>query len=196
MKKNIIILGTGRVGKTTLAKKLNEELNYSVIGTDDIISAFTRSLPQLGVSSSYNNGANIDNLSPFLAHFIGGLAYRSSCHNGTYYVFEGSGSHFDLEKMLPILDMYDEWRDNYLLIGLIHPDISPDDLFNDIRKHDVESDWTYYLNDDELKSHVMNGIEYSRNFCEKFQKYNLAIYDVSNNREKVLDEIVKYIKEI
>jgi adenylate kinase family enzyme len=37
MKRNILIFGTGRVGKTTLAKKLNEELNYSVIGTDDII---------------------------------------------------------------------------------------------------------------------------------------------------------------
>jgi len=195
MKKNIIIIGTGRVGKTTLAKKLNEELNYSVIGTDDLITAFERSLPQLGIGSSYDIGAAIANFTPFLAHLIGGMAYRSSCHNGSHYVFEGSGSHFDLEKMLPILHMYDEWKDNYLLIGMIYPEIAPNDLFNDIRKHDVESDWTYNLSDDELKNHVIDGIEYSRNFHEKFQKYNPIVYDVSKNREKVLDEIVRDIKE-
>ena len=195
MKKNIIIIGTGRVGKTTLAKKLSDELNYSVIGTDDLITAFMRSLPQLGISSSHDTGAGIANFTPFLAHLIGSMAYRSNCHNGASYVFEGSGSHFDFDKMLPILDMYDEWKDNHLLIGLIYPEIAPNDLFDHIREYDVESDWTYNLRDDELKKHVIDGIEYSRNFHEKFQKYNPIVYDVSKNREKILDEIVKNIRD-
>ena len=194
MKKNVIVLGTGRVGKTTLAKKLNEELNYSVIGTDDIISAFKRSLPQLGINSSYDSGATVDNLTPFLAHFIGGLAYRSTCHNGTHFVIEGSGSHFDLEKMMPILDMYDEWKDNCLLIGLIYPSVTPKEIFDAIREHDVENDWTYNLNDEELKTHVVGNMEYSRNFREKFQKFGLVIYEVSQNREEAMNEIINDIK--
>jgi len=96
--------------------------------------------------------------------------------------------------MLPILDMYDEWKDNCLIIGLIYPGISPDDLFNDIRKHDIESDWTYNINDDELRNHVISSIEYSRNFHDKFHKYNPVIYDVSKNRKSVLDKIVNDIK--
>jgi len=194
MKKNIIILGTGRAGKTTLAKKLNEELCYSVIGTDDIITAFERSMPQVKIGQPNDIETTAANLAPFLAHFIGGLTYRSCCRNGTNCVFEGSGSHFDFEKMLPILDMYDEWKDNCLIIGLIYPGIAPDDLLNDMRKHDIESDWTYNLNDDELRNHIIGSIEYSRNFYDKFQKYNPIIYDVSKNRKSVLDKIVNDIK--
>ena len=37
-------------------------------------------------------------------------------------------------------------------------------------------------------------MEYSRNLCDKFQKYNPFIYDVSKNREQVLDKIVNDIK--
>ena len=194
MKKNIIIIGTGRVGKTTLAKKLNEGLNYSVIGTDDIITAFERSFHQLGIGNANTPETTAANLAPFLAHFIGGLTYRSSCYNGTNYVFEGSGSHFDFEKMLPILDMYDEWKDNHLLIGLIYPNLTPDEIFNDIRAHDAESDWTYNISDDELKSHAILLAEYSRNFRDNFQKYDPIIYDVSKNRAQVLDNIVNDIK--
>ncbi|MCL2188968.1 MAG: hypothetical protein FWC16_08625 [Defluviitaleaceae bacterium] len=194
MRKNIIILGTGRVGKTTLAKKLNEQLNYSVIGTDDIITAFERAMPQANIGLPNDIETTVANLTPFLAHFIGGLTYRSCCPNGTNFVLEGSGSHFDFEKMQPILDMYDEWKDNYLLVGLIYPNISPDDLINDIRKHDNQNDWTYNLSDSELRSHVINGIEYSKNFHAIFQKYNPIIYDVSKNRNDVLDKIVADIK--
>jgi len=109
-------------------------------------------------------------------------------------VIEGSGSHFDFEKMLPILEMYDEWKDNHLLIGLIYPNQTPTELFNDIREYDVEDDWTYNLSDDELRSHVISGIEYSRNFLDNFKKYAPVTYDVSKNRKQVLDKIVNDIK--
>jgi len=46
MKKNIILLVPGRSGKTTLAKKLNEALNYSVICTDDLYIGFEEGMPQ------------------------------------------------------------------------------------------------------------------------------------------------------
>jgi len=194
MKKNIIILGTGRVGKTTLAGMLNAALNYSVIGTDDIITAFERAMPQLGIGNGHSVEATVANLSPFLAHFMGVMNYRSMCRNGTPIVFEGSGSHFDFEAMLPILNMYDEWKDNHLLIGLIYPNITPEALLKDIRQHDTAYDWTRNLSDEELKKHVIDNIKYSQTFAERFQKYKPAIYDVSTNRQAVLDKIVNDVK--
>ncbi|MCL2696477.1 MAG: hypothetical protein FWE74_00185 [Oscillospiraceae bacterium] len=192
MKKSIIIFGTGRAGKTTLAKKLNEELNYSVIGTDEIVTAFERSFLQLGIGKPNDSEKTAANLAPFLAHFLGGLSYRSCCHNGTKYVFEGG--YFDLNAMLPVLRMYDEWKDNCLLIGLIYPGQTSGGLFNDIRKFDTEDDWTYNLSDNELRSHVDHCIEYSRNFYNKYQKHNPVIYDVSKNREQVLNKIINDIE--
>lgn len=47
--KNIIIAGPGRNGKTTLAKRINEELNYFVISLDKLMTAFARAYPQLNV---------------------------------------------------------------------------------------------------------------------------------------------------
>jgi len=69
-------------------------------------------MPQVKIGQPNDIETTVANLAPFLAHFIGGLTYRSCCRNGTNCVFEGSGSHFDFEKMLPILDMYDEWKEN------------------------------------------------------------------------------------
>ena len=38
--KNIIIAGPSRAGKSTLARKINEELNYYVISVDKLVAVF------------------------------------------------------------------------------------------------------------------------------------------------------------
>jgi len=43
----IFIAGWSRIGKTTLAKKINEELNYFVLRFDKIVATFGRAYPQL-----------------------------------------------------------------------------------------------------------------------------------------------------
>jgi len=198
MKKNIIIIGAGRAGKTTLAKKLNEELNYSVIGTDDLSIGFAEGLPQLNIVNLNDSKMSAANIAPFLASYVSALAWRSNYYNGTKYVFEDGKGYFDFDKLVPIWEVIepdkDYWKTQYLIIGLIYPNQTPEQLFIDIRKHDVENDWTYNISDDELRSRVIDGIEYSRNFRDKFQKYNPIIYDVSKNRAQVLDNIVNDIK--
>lgn len=47
--KNIIIAGVGRNRKTTLARKINEELNCFVISLDKQMTAFSRAYPQLDI---------------------------------------------------------------------------------------------------------------------------------------------------
>ena len=193
MRKNIIIFGAGRAGKTTLAKKLNEELNYSVIGTDDITAILTKSFPELKLDDSNDWEKTMANFAPFIAHFIGTLDYRSKCHNGTNFVIEGW--HYDFEKMLPVLNMYEieELSDHFLLIGLTYPNKTPEDYFDDRKKYDMPDDWTYNLCDDELKCLSIDAVEYSRKIHDMYSVYNPLFYDVSQNREQVLDKIVKDI---
>ena len=47
--KNIIIAGPSRAGKTTLARKINEELNYFVISVDKLVATFQGAYPQLNI---------------------------------------------------------------------------------------------------------------------------------------------------
>ena len=198
MMKNIIILGSSRAGKTTLAKKLNMELNYSVIGTDDLGIAFEEGMPKSGVGKPNDHATSVTNITSFLATYVSALAWRSNYYNGTKYVFEDGRGYFDFDKLVPIWEVTepnkDYWKTQYLIIGLVYHNQTPEQLFDGIRKHDVKDDWTYNLSDDELRSHVVSGIEYSRSLHDKFQKYAHMIYDVSDNREQVFGKIINDIK--
>jgi hypothetical protein len=188
LKKNILISGAGRAGKTTLAKKISDELNYFAISTDELITMFVRAYPHLGIDyADYKQTAA--NLAPFLGHYLGVLTHK----HGNKFVIEG---YFDFDKILPILELYEknDLNEHFLHIGLIYPNQTTEGLFNDIRKYDTEDDWTYNISDDELKNHVNISIEYSKNFRDEFQMYAPVIYDVSSNREQVLDKIVNDIK--
>ncbi|MFC1947154.1 hypothetical protein ACFLXY_04450 [Chloroflexota bacterium] len=200
--KNIIISGTGRAGKTTLARKLNEELNYFVISVDKLVATFHGAYPQLNIK--FGGNKTTDNLTPFLGHFLGafssshGVAYelhlRAHDVKGNRFVLEGV--HFNFEKILPILKMYgiEELKDNFFLIGLVQNKKTADELFNDLRKYDTEDDWTYGSDDDELREVSQEVIQLSRSMTDHLVKYGFTIYDTSTEREQVFDKIVEDIK--
>jgi len=195
MKKNIIIIGPGRVGKTTLAKKLNEKLCYSVIGTDDLCIAFEEGMPEAKIGTPNSHETSVANIAPFLATYVSALAWRSKFYNGTKYVFEDGKGYFDFDKLIPIWEVNepdkDYWKTQYLIIGLVYHNQTPNNLFDAIREHDTGDDWTHMLSDDELWSHIIGGIEYSRTIFDKLQGYDHIIYDVSHNRDQVLDKVVE-----
>ena len=65
MKKNILIIGPSRVGKTSLAKLLNKNQGYSIISIDDIVSGL-EAYPELHI---HHDGDALDTakrLAPFL----------------------------------------------------------------------------------------------------------------------------------
>ena len=203
--KNIIIAGSSRAGKTTLAQKINEELNYFVISLDKRVATFQGAYPQLDIRLNWNRKKTTDNLAPFLGHFLGafssshGIAYELNlqAHAVKENRFVLEGGYFDFEKILPILKMYEieELKDNFMLIGLVQNKKTADEFFHDFRKYDTEDDWTYGFNDDELREFAtQDAIPFSRSMTDHLVKYGFTIYDTSANREQVLDQIVEDIK--
>jgi hypothetical protein len=203
--KNIIIAGPGRAGKTTLARKINEELNYFVISVDKLIATFQGAYPQLNIKLAWNRRKTTDNLAPFLGHFLGAfssshrVAYelnlRAHAVKGNRFVLEGG--HFNFEKILPILKMYgiEELKDKFFLIGLVQNKKTADEFFKDLRKYDTEDDWTYGFDDDELREYAsQDAIPSSRSMTDHLVKYGFSIYDTSTEREKVFDKIIEDIK--
>ena len=191
MKKNILILGPSRAGKTTLTKKLNEELNYSIICFDSIIYAFEQSFPQLGICHGSGAGNTAANVANFLIHYFRALSYSSGNKNGVKFAAEGG--YFDFEKIMSAINNY-EMINDFLFIGLVYNNKTPDELFDDIRKNDTEGDWSYNCDDETLKKCVNIFIEDSKLMHGKFQKHNFMIYDVSDNREQVLNKIVDDVR--
>ncbi len=201
--KNIIIAGPSRAGKSTLARKINEELNYFVISVDKLVATFDGAYPQLDIRLNWNREKTTDNIAPFLGHFLGmfssadgrGLMpYSHGAVKGNRFVLEGG--YFNFEKILPVLKTYgiEELQDNFLLIGLVQNKKTVDEFVSDFKKYDTKDDWTYNFNDDDLREISEDAISFSRSMTDHLVKYGFTIYDTSKEREQVLDQILNDIR--
>ncbi len=192
--KNIIIAGPSRVGKSTLAKRISEELGHSVIGTDRLVAAFQEAYPQLDIRLNWNRQKTGYNLAPFLGHYIGALSSRHDSAKGIRFVLEGG--YLDFDRILPILKTYgiERLEDEFLLIGLMQNKKTADEFFADFRNHDTEDDWTYSLDDDDLRDVSEEAVPYSRSMSDYLVKYGFTLYDTSIEREQVFSQIVRDIK--
>jgi len=202
--KNIIIAGPSRAGKTTLARRINEELNFFVISVDKLVATFQGAYPQLDIRLNWNRRKTTDNIAPFLGHFLGafsashGIAYelhlQAHAVKGNRFVLEGG--YFNFEKIVPVLKMYgiEELKDKFILIGLVQNKKTVDEFVNDFKKYDTEDDWTYNFNDDDLKDVSEDAISFSRYMTDHLVRYGFTIYDTSTEREKVFDKIIEDIK--
>jgi len=201
--KNIIIAGPSRAGKSTLARRIDEELNYFVISVDKLVATFQGAYPQLDIKLNWNREKTIDNIAPFLGHFLGMFSSADGCGllpyshgavKGNRFVLEGG--YFNFEKILPILKTYgiEELKDNFLLIGLVQNKKTVDEFVSDFKKYDTEDDWTYNFNDDNLREVSQEAIPFNRSMTDHLVKYGFTIYDTSTEREQVFDKIVEDIK--
>jgi hypothetical protein len=202
--KNIIIVGWSRAGKTSLARKVNEELNYFVIGLDKIVATFGRAYPQLDIRLNWNYEKTTDNVAPFLGHFLGIFSanhdvadeqnLRALIVNGNRFVLEGG--YFDFDKISSILKMYEieELKDNFVLIGLVQNNKTVDEFISDFKRYDTEDDWTYGFNDDDLRAISEDAIVMNLEMTANLTKYGFTIYDTSTEREQVLNKIINDIK--
>jgi len=201
--KNIIIAGPSRAGKSTLARKLGEELNFFVISVDKLVATFQGAYPQLDIRLNWIREKTTDNIAPFLGHFLGLfssddgrglLEYSHGAVKGNKFVLEGG--YFNFEKILPILKTYgiEDVKEHFLLIGLVQNKKSTDEFVSDFKKYDTPDDWTYHFTDDDLREVAQDALSCSRLMTDHMAKYGFAIYDTSTKREQVLDQIIKDIK--
>ena len=201
--KNIIIAGSSRSGKSTLARKINEELNYFVLSVDKLVAVFQEAYPQLNIKLNWNREKTTENIAPFLGHYLGMfsstdgrglLTYSHGAIKVNRFVLEGS--YFDFEKILSILKMYkiEELKDKFLLIGLVQNNKTVDEFISDFKKYDTEDDWTYNLSDENLREISEDAISYNQFMSDYLVKHGFTIYDTSKERKQVLNQILEDIR--
>lgn len=187
MYKNILLIGAPRVGKTTLSRKLNKEFGYNLINLDNIVYSLEQNYPDL-IKESDNDIEKSIKLAPFLITYLNELADGPNFYDGIKYVIEGVT--IDFEKIMPVID-----KNKYIVIGLTYNLITPEDLYNNMKKYDTEDDWTYYCDDNDLLNNAKLFVESNKYFDNKFKEYNIKSYDINNNREEVINKIIDDLKK-
>ena len=146
--KNIIVGGTVRGGKTTLANLVRDRFGYSKVESDTIVNAFDKVYPEFGITHRDAKLARVK-YEPFLFEILNGF-YRDLKYAGNVTVFPGS-------QFLPENIYKYEKKDKCIVIFLGVDGISSEELFKVIREKDTENDWTYKKSD-----------EWMLKFCENY----------------------------
>jgi adenosyl cobinamide kinase/adenosyl cobinamide phosphate guanylyltransferase len=203
--KNALIFGSSRAGKTTLARRINEELGYNIVSINSHVDAVIRAYPQLQIKQ-HGEIQNVDDflntiemVTPFLAHSFCNLARNSYALNGNRFVAEIE--IFDVDRLMSQMDeLFEPFgmkkEDEFIFIALANI-ATREELYNNIKKHDTENDWTINSTDKELKQFCelhhkdAEGMKWQ---YEIFKKHNFKIYDTSGNRKQIFDNIIEDVR--
>lgn len=189
--KNILIMGIGRAGKTTLSEMLKDKYNnYSLIHSDSLKWAMIRAKDK---ESYYRE--NVDKQKEFEhgKYFQRTLlelfdsCIRKDKNNYGYIVESGQLHPKTVSEMVNF--------NNTIVVCLGLGDLSLDEMVDLCIKHDTEKDWTFNLPRDYLKQHAADWFKANQMLKKECPKYNIKYYDTSKNRVDVLNNIMKEIEE-
>lgn len=182
--KDIIILGKPRSGKSTLADRLVDRYGYQIIRMDALRNAFRDIFPELEIAP--NTAINNEKWYEFLEKYYERLKRCSRYQHK--FIIEGCEMH-----VKKCVELFSD-KDNLIyVLGQIN--LSPRNMADNIVKYDTKDDWTRTYTYKELLEYCENSINQAKELKKECIKCGIPFFDTGKDREKVLNEIEKDIKE-
>lgn len=187
--KNIIIMGIGRAGKTTLSEMIKKKYNqYNLIHSDSIKWAIIRAL---GKEAYYRKNIKEQKEfehSEYFQKLL--LEFFNSCIRND---IENYGYILESGQLQPkLVKEYIDYE-NTKVICLGHGELTKQDIIDLCRKNDKEDDWTYNMPDDDLSAHAEKWSKMNEELKEECPKYGITYINTSQNRESILNDILEQI---
>lgn len=178
--KNIIILGSSRAGKSTLASLICKKYNYSYVSGDSIRNAFINIYPELG----YTTKNTIEKIE--FCKFINFIINQNNIHlkRDVYYVIDSAD--------ISIQNAKDIFK-NSLIIAIGCKNIDEKELAENIKNNDTKLDWTYGYSDNDLKDIAHRTIKRSKEIYNECVEMQIPYFDTSINRKNTYDKIFEFI---
>lgn len=183
-RKDIIIIGRPRAGKSTLADKLIDRYGYQIIRLDALRNAFRDIFPELGIAP--DKAINNEKWYEFLKKYYEKLRYCSR-HQHKFII---EGCEMQIKKCL---DLFGNEDNLIYVLGQI--DITPKDMADNIVKYDTQDDWTRRYEYKELLAYCEDSINKAKALKKECIQYGLQFFDTAKDREKVLNDIMKDIEK-
>lgn len=189
--KNVLIMGTGRAGKTTTSKMLKEKYKeYNLIHSDSVKWGLIR-----GANKEEYFRTHIDEQKEFehgeyfqraQLEIFKSLCDKNKDKNKYGYIWESG--QLSPKIVHELIDF-----DNTVVVCLGLGEFDVEDVINLCREHDVPEDWSYNLPYEDLKAHAKKWIETNEEFKRDCPKYGIKYYDTTKDRIKTLNEVIEYI---
>jgi len=166
MKRNIIVAGVPRAGKTTLSSMMAKH-GYTHVSMDSIIAGFERVFPELGINT-YGYDSSVDALigisskiAPFINAMMCSGEYGERSHGAVFDVYQllpcDYVKHIKQPKNANATSSYD-----IRIIYLGSSDITPQERFAIQKQFDTERDYTFFKTDEELRENANCIVEQSK----------------------------------
>ena len=186
--KNIIIYGSGRSGKSTLARIIKNKWGHNWFPLDPLREIYDVVLNE----DSKNDWTNdISVLTKKWSNvFNTAITQFAKEVNGfnEFFVFEAWG--IDLESLLPKIDI-----NKFIIIGMGYPNISTDEKLNQMLEYETTADWTKELSLQEKQKIVKHLCNEDKYIKAQINKFNIPFFDTSFEREKVYDDIINFLEK-
>ncbi|MGN1303098.1 MAG: hypothetical protein ACI4VO_05665 [Clostridia bacterium] len=188
--KNILIMGIGRAGKTTLSKMIKDKyINYNLIHSDALKWAMIRAENK---EEFYRE--NVDKQKEFehceyfqrtLLELYKSLIRKDNKHYG--YILESGQLHPKIIK-----EMID--FDNTTVICLGLGNLNIEDMVNLCIEHDTKEDWTYGLSREYLTKHAEDWYNSNEMLKKECPKYGIKYIDTSKDRRNILKDTLEKLE--
>lgn len=189
--KNILIMGIGRAGKTTLSRMLKDKYNnYSLIHSDSLKWGMIRAKNK---EKYYRE--NVDKQKDFehseyfqrtLLELFNSLILKDDKKYG--YILESGQLHPKIVK-----EMIDFNNTIVVCLGLGNLNII--DMVELCLEHDTPKDWTFGLSKEYLIKHASDWFSANEMLKKECPKYKIKYYDTSKNRIECLNKILSDIEK-
>lgn len=190
--KNIVIMGAGRTGKTTLSKLIKDRWNqYNIIHSDTIKWGIIRGKGQeqyyrsnIEEQKKWEHG---DEFQKTLVEIYKAFINKDEKNYGIL---------LETGQLTPryIKELIDNY--NVYCICLGHGDLDKKGIMDLCRKNDQEKDWSYRISDKDLDIHAEQWAESNKLLKIECPQYGIEYIDTHTNREETLNKIMEKIERI
>ena len=189
MKKNVLIVGVPRAGKSTLAARLAERTGWQHLPVDMIVAGFERAFPETGIDTTTDKpvmemySTVSRGLAPFLRGMIDGDEFEKYDH----------GVILDVFQLAPEDYVQYVQNETCTAVFLGTADLTAEERFRLLKKYDTPAEYTYFYPDEENRQGCAEIVEMSRYIRAECERLNLPYYETSKDRDAVLEEIMQKI---
>ncbi len=186
MKKNIIIAGAARAGKSTLSSMIVKKFGYQHLAMDSLIEGFEDIFPEMNIDTHRDS---ISHISKRIAPFI-----NSIIKSGEYDKFD-YGLVIDVCQLMP--EDYLKSIDTNLceIFYLVTECATVEDRLKLLDEFDNEDEYTFYKTQEKKIKICKDIVEESNIFRIECEKNGLKCIDTSYQRKDKFEKILKAIEE-